>query len=70
MPLLRDRLIGEVRRRFRPACISCLSTALKAAFDDVMQASREELVLMAVDKSYGTCPECRSPGILLHPPPY
>lgn len=67
MPMLRDQLIGEMRGRTQPACIACLSTALKTNFDGMMEVSRDALVRKAYDRTYGACPGCHSPGVLLHP---
>lgn len=70
MPLLRDRLIADLRRRSRPACITCLSRALNADYEDALQLSLEETALIAFGRSFGPCPECHVVGVLLHPPPY
>ena len=67
MALLRDQLIGQMRQRTRPTCIARLSTALKADFAGMMEASRDALVRKAFDRTYGHCPDCRSEAVLLHP---
>ena len=69
MSALRDRIIAEVRRRARPTCISCLSFALNADYNIVREASHDVEVLRVFRRSLDACPECRLPGIVLHPEP-
>ena len=67
MPSLVDRIIEEMRRRTRPVCISCLSTALNADYKGVREASHDAEVLKAFGRSFARCPDCQIDGVVLHP---
>lgn len=58
-PLIRDRLIEEMRKRPQPICVSCLCGAMNTDFLAVLEASRDDRCALVFDRKHGICPECR-----------
>jgi hypothetical protein len=64
----REQLIDGMWRRSEPTCIWCVATATGIDLEATVQASTDRVFRMVFDQSVGTCAECGSKSVLLHPP--